>query len=57
MLILNMRFMRGSMNFRQGGMGPGQSDKKALTMVFFFFFLFIYLFIFSPLLILLKSNG
>ena len=29
-----------------GGVGPGQSDKKALTM-----------FIFSPQLILLKSNG
>ena len=23
--------MRGSRNFRQGGGGPGQSDKKALT--------------------------
>ena len=38
--------MRGSRNFRQGGGGPGQSDKKALTAVFF-----------SPQLILQKSNG
>ena len=38
--------MRGSRNFRQGGGGPGQSDKKALTTVFF-----------SPQLTLLKSNG
>ena len=27
--------MRGSRNFRQGGRGPGQSDKKALTTFFF----------------------
>ena len=27
--------MRGSRNFRQGGGGPGQSDKKALTTFFF----------------------
>ena len=39
--------MRGSRNFRQGGGGPGQSDKKALTTVFFF----------CPQLILQKSNG
>ena len=26
--------MRGSRNFRQGGGGPGQSDKKALTTFF-----------------------
>ena len=39
--------MRGSRNFHQGeGEGPGQSDKKALTMTFF-----------SPQLILQKSNG
>ena len=37
--------MRASRNFHQGG-GPGQSDKKALTMTFF-----------SPQLILQKSNG
>ena len=28
--------MRGSRNFRQGRVGPGQSDKKALTTLFFF---------------------
>ena len=38
--------MRGSRNFHQGGEGPGQSDKKALTTIFF-----------SPQLILQKSNG
>ena len=27
--------MRGSRNFRQGGGGPGQSDKKTLTTFFF----------------------
>ena len=27
--------MRGSRKFRQGGGGPGQSDKKALTTFFF----------------------
>ena len=39
--------MRGSRNFRQGG--PGQSDKKALTLFFCCFF--------RPQLILQKSNG
>ena len=29
--------MRGSRNFRQGGGGPGQSDKKALTTFFLLF--------------------
>ena len=39
--------IRGSRNFHQGGgQGPGQSDKKALTMTSF-----------SPQLILQKSNG
>ena len=38
--------MRGSRIFRQGGGGPVQSGKKALTTFFF-----------SPQLILLKSNG
>ena len=38
--------MRGSRYFHQGGEGPGQSDKKALTTIFF-----------SPRLILQKSNG
>ena len=43
--------MGGSRNFRQGGGGPGQSEKKALkTFLFFLFF-------FSPQLILQKSNG
>ena len=27
--------MRGSRNIRQGGWGPGQSDKKALATFFF----------------------
>ena len=40
--------MRGSRNFRQGGWGPGQADKKSSDNVFFFF---------SPQLILQKSNG
>ena len=40
--------MRGSRNFRQGGWGPGQSDKKSSDVFFFFF---------SPQLILQKSNG
>ena len=39
--------MRGSRNFRQGGGGSGQSDKKSSDYRFFF----------SPQLILLKSNG
>ena len=39
--------MHGSRNFRQGGGGPGQSDKKSSDNVFFF----------SPKLILQKSNG
>ena len=43
--------MRGSRNFRQGGGGPGQSDKKISDVVFFTFYLF------SPQLILQKSNG
>ena len=38
--------MRGSRNFRQGGGGPGQSDKKKFLTVFF-----------SPQPILQKSNG
>ena len=29
--------MRGSRNFRQGGGGPGQSDKKSSDNVFFCF--------------------
>ena len=32
--------MRGSRNFHQGGGGPGQSDKKALTMTFLVLSLF-----------------
>ena len=36
--------MRGSRNFRQGGGGPGQSDKKSPDNVFFFFFLVLSLF-------------
>ena len=32
--------MRGSRNFHQGGEGPGQSDKKALTMTFLVLSLF-----------------
>ena len=32
--------MRGSRNFRQGGGGPGQSDKKALTTFFLVLSLF-----------------
>ena len=32
--------MRGSRNFRQGGGGPGQSDKKALTAFFLVLSLF-----------------
>ena len=32
--------MRGSRNFHQGGEGPGQSDKKALTTIFLVFSLF-----------------
>ena len=32
--------MRGSRNFHQGGKGPGQSDKKALTMTFLVLSLF-----------------
>ena len=39
--------MRGSRNFRQGGGGPGQSDKKNSDNVFCFL---------SPQLILQKSN-
>ena len=47
---INMtHFMRGSRNFRQGGGGPGQSDKKQLRRFFLFFF--------SPQLILEKSKG
>ena len=34
--------MRGSRNFRQGGAGPGQSDKKSSD-VFFFFFCFFFI--------------
>ena len=34
--------MRGSRNFRQGGGGPGQSDKKSFDNVFFFFLLILY---------------
>ena len=41
-----MRAMRGPRNFFQGG--PGQTDKKALTVFFILFF--------SPQLILQKSN-
>ena len=42
-------FIRGSRNFSQGTrLGPGQSDKKALTTFFFFL---------SPQLILRQSNG
>ena len=41
--ILSVKNMRGSRNFRQGGGGPSQSDKKSSF--------------FSPQLILLKSNG
>ena len=32
--------MRGSRNFRQGGWGPGQSNKKALTTFFLVLSLF-----------------
>ena len=32
--------MRGSSNFHQGGEGPGQSDKKALTTIFLVLSLF-----------------
>ena len=32
--------MRGSRNFHQGGEGPGQSDKKALTTIFLVLSLF-----------------
>ena len=42
------KHMRGSRNFRQGGLG--QSDKKSSDVLFFFLF-------FSPQLILQKSNG
>ena len=42
--------MCGSRNFRQGGGGPGQSDKKSSYNVFFLFFLVLSLF-------LQKSNG
>ena len=38
--------MRGSRNFRQGGGGQGQSDKKSSDNRFF-----------SPQIIILKSNG
>ena len=43
---MNAKRMRGSRNFRRGGGGPGQSDKKSFDNVFF-----------SPPLILRKSNG
>ena len=43
--------MRGSRNFRRGGGGPGQSNKKSSDN-FLFFSIF-----FSPQLILQKSNG
>ena len=44
--VYTLLSMRGSRIFRQGGGGPGQSDKKSPDNVCF-----------SPKLILLKSNG
>ena len=38
--LASMVQMRGSRNFHQGGGGPGQSDKKALTMTFLVLSLF-----------------
>ena len=32
--LASMVQMRGSMNFHQGGGGPGQPDKKALKTIF-----------------------
>ena len=45
--------MRGSRDFRQGGVQVSLTKKKALT----FFCCFFFVFFFSPQLILQKSNG